>query len=139
MIRINQHLAIPDGELSEAFVLGSGPGGQNVNKVCTAVKLRFDVTASPSLPGAVKARLLALAGRRADRNGVITIDARQHRVQERNRAAARERLLKLILAALHPPRPRHATRPTRASKERRIESKRRKATTKVRRQAVAPE
>jgi ribosome-associated protein len=139
MIRINQHLAIPDGELSEEFVLASGPGGQNVNKVCTAVKLRFDVAASPSLPGAVKARLLALAGRRADRNGVITIDARQHRVQERNRAAARERLLTLILDALHPPRPRHPTRPTRASKERRIESKRHKATTKARRQPVAPE
>jgi len=133
MIRVTRHLAIPDAELSEEFILGSGPGGQNVNKVCTAVKLRFDAATSPSLPEDVKARLIRLAGKRADRQGVIIIDARQHRLRERNRAAARERLLKLILEALHPPRPRHATRPTRASQERRLEGKRQAAQRKRRR------
>jgi ribosome-associated protein len=139
MIRINQHLTIPDAELSEEFILGSGPGGQNVNKVCTAVKLRFAAAASPSLPDGVKVRLLKLAGRRADRQGVITIDARQHRHRERNREAARERLLKLVLAALHPPRPRHATKPTRGSRERRLEGKRHDAVTKRQRRSPSEE
>src|SRR5215471_7854932 len=127
MIRITEHIAIDESELSESFVRASGPGGQNVNKLATAVQLRFDVRHSPSLPPDVRARLARLAGRRLTQDGVLVIIAQSHRTQERNREDARERLLALIRAAAVRPKPRRPTRPTAASRERRIESKKRRA------------
>jgi ribosome-associated protein len=129
-IRITDRLVIGAGEFQERFVRASGPGGQNVNKVATAVELRFDAARSPSLPEAVRARLLRLAGRRATREGVIVIDAQRFRTQERNRADAIERLVALVRQAAVAPKPRRATKPTRASRERRLEGKRRRADTK---------
>ena len=123
MLTIAPGLTIPEEELSERFVRASGPGGQNVNKVSTAVELRFDAGTSPSLPEAVRARLLARRDRRIGADGVIVISAQRFRSQERNREDARVRLTALIDAARVPPRPRIATKPTRASKERRIEAK----------------
>jgi len=123
MLSISPAIAIPDEELTERFVRASGPGGQNVNKVSTAVELRFDAANSPSLPEAVRARLLARRDHRIGNDGVIVISAQRFRTQERNRQDARERLVALIQTALHAPRPRVATRPTRASKERRLEAK----------------
>ena len=114
---------IPESELEESFVRSSGPGGQNVNKVASAVKLRFDVSQSPSLPAPVRARLLALSDTRLDAMGVITITARRFREQARNRADARSRLVELILAASNPPPPRVATKLPRASKRRRTDAK----------------
>jgi ribosome-associated protein len=122
-IHITAHIAIDERELDEQFVLASGPGGQNVNKVASAVQLRFDVARSPSLPGGVRQRLMALAGRRLTKDGVLVLTARRHREQERNRADARARLVDLIREAAIPPKVRRATKPTRASKERRIEGK----------------
>ena len=122
-IPISETISVDERELSESFVLASGPGGQNVNKVSSAVQLRFDVAHSPSLPEGVRARLATLAGRRLTKDGVLIIVARSHRTQERNRADAREKLFELIRAAATPPKPRRATRPTAASKRRRIESK----------------
>lgn len=110
---------IPDDELVERFVRASGPGGQNVNKVSSAVELRFDVAASRALGPSVKARLAVLAGRRMTHDGVLVLFADEHRTQERNRAAARARLMALIERALVPPRARRVTRPPRAAKERR--------------------
>jgi ribosome-associated protein len=129
-IRITPTLLLDEAEIAESFVRASGPGGQNVNKVETAVQLRLDVARSPSLPEAVKARALRLAGRRATAEGVIVIDARRFRTQERNRQDARDRLVLLLRRAAEPPRPRIATRPTLASRRRRLETKRRQATTK---------
>jgi ribosome-associated protein len=114
----------------EEFVRSSGPGGQNVNKVATAVQLRFDVAGSRSLPQAVKARLATLAGRRLSADGILVIDARRHRTQERNRADARERLVELIARAAIPVVKRVPTRPTLASKRRRIEGKKRRSAIK---------
>jgi ribosome-associated protein len=122
-IAITPQISIEESELDESFVQASGPGGQNVNKVASAVQLRFDTVLSPSLPGYVKAKLRTLAGRRMTSNGVIVIDARRFRTQERNRADARERLIELIREAAERPKPRRATRPTLASKKRRLESK----------------
>jgi ribosome-associated protein len=122
VIRVTNDLAIDDREVDERFVRASGPGGQNVNKVSTAVELRFDVRAS-SLPTAVKDRLLALAASRVTGDGVLLIDSREHRTQARNREAARDRLVELIAQAARPPRRRKATKPRRAAREKRLEAK----------------
>jgi ribosome-associated protein len=124
--------------ISERFVRGSGPGGQNVNKVATAVELRVDVTAS-ALPDDVKARLISVAGHRMTGDGVLLIDAREHRTQSQNRDAARARLLALVERALRQPKPRTKTRPTKAAKERRLESKKKRAGAKARRRRVSDE
>jgi ribosome-associated protein len=118
--------------IDERFVRGSGPGGQNVNKVATAVELRVGLAAS-TLPKDVKARVIALAGRRVTSDGVLLIDAREHRTQSQNREAARARLLALVEQALHRPKKRTRTRPTKAAKERRLESKKKRSIAKDRR------
>src|SRR5216684_6751662 len=127
MIRINDHIAIDDSEISESFIRSSGPGGQNVNKLATAVQLRFDVRHSPSLPHEVRARLERIAGRRLTRDGVLVITAQRHRTQERNRDDALTRLIDLIRRAAVPPTPRRPTRPTMASRARRLEGKKRRS------------
>jgi len=127
MLTISPNIQIADGELVESFVRASGPGGQNVNKVASAVELRFDVTHSPSLPETLRARLLARRDRRLTADGVLVIQASRFRDQARNREDARERLTEIIRAALHVPKKRVATKPTRASKERRIASKKKRA------------
>jgi len=126
MIRVTDHIALDESELSESFIRSSGPGGQNVNKLATAVQLRFDVRHSPSLPGDVRMRLERLAGKRLTRDGVLVITAQSHRTQERNRADALERLVDLIRQAAVRPLPRRPTRPTKASRQRRLESKKRR-------------
>ena len=126
MIRISSRIAIDEREVDESFVRASGPGGQNVNKLSTAVQLRFDVRGSPSLAPDVKTRLERLAGARLTRDGVLVITAQRHRTQARNRQDALDRLIDLIRRAAIPPTPRRATKPTRASRERRIESKKRR-------------
>ncbi|MCJ2081320.1 alternative ribosome rescue aminoacyl-tRNA hydrolase ArfB [Methylobacterium sp. J-090] len=129
-LQCTPQIAIDEAELDETFVRASGPGGQNVNKLSTAVQLRFDARRSPSLPNAVAVRLMRLAGRRLTLDGIIVISAQQHRTQDRNRADARERLAALVAEAAVPPTPRRATRPTLASKKRRLEDKSKRSDTK---------
>jgi ribosome-associated protein len=133
MIQINREIAIDERELGFEFIRSSGPGGQNVNKVSTAVRLRFDVRGSASLPVEVQDRLIRLAGRRAGDDGVLTIHARSRRTQDANRSEAIERLVELLQRACEKPKPRRATRPTAASRERRLDAKRRRGETKQRR------
>jgi ribosome-associated protein len=130
MLRITDRISINDSELDESFIRASGPGGQNVNKLATAVQLRFDVRHSPSLPNDVRARLERLAGRRLTLEGVLVITAQRHRTQERNRQDALDRLIDLIRRASIAPTPRRPTRPTKASRERRLQGKKRRATIK---------
>ncbi len=135
MLRITDRISIDEREIEEQFIRSSGPGGQNVNKLATAVQLRFDVRHSPSLPNDVAIRLTRLAGRRMTKDGVLVIAAQRHRTQERNRQDALDRLIEMIRQAAVAPKPRRATRPTKASRERRLESKKRRAGIKGLRQA----
>lgn len=130
MIRITPAIAIKEKEIEEDFIHSSGPGGQNVNKVATAVQLRFDVKNSPSLPCEVRRRLIRLSGRRITEKGVLIINARRYRSQERNRQDALERLIGLIRKAAIAPRPRRKTVPTFASKQHRLDSKHRRSRAK---------
>jgi ribosome-associated protein len=127
MIRITATIALDEREIAESFIRSSGPGGQNVNKLATAVQLRFDVRHSRSLPDEVRVRLEKLAGRRLTRDGVLVITAERHRTQERNRQDARERLVALIRQAAIRPKLRRATKPTAGSRERRIKAKKRRS------------
>jgi ribosome-associated protein len=135
MIRVTHHIAIDEREIEEQFVRASGPGGQNVNKLSTAVQLRFDVRHSPSLPPDVRARLERLAGARLTRDGVLVLIAQRHRTQARNREDALERLLALIRQAAVAPVKRRPTKPTKASRERRIDSKKRRSGIKQQRRS----
>lgn len=138
MLDVTPAIQIADDELVEEFVRASGPGGQKVNKTSSAVQLRFDAARSPSLPEAVRFRLLALAGRRVTDAGEIVIVAQRYRSQEQNREDARDRLAALIRCAAEPPRPRKPTRPTQGAKRRRLDAKRQRSAIKRQRGAVDP-
>jgi ribosome-associated protein len=126
MIEITPSIQIDEQEIELVFIRSPGPGGQNVNKVSSTVQLRFNVRETPSLPVEVKQRLIKLAGKRLTSEGILIIEARQYRSQERNRQAAQQRLIRLIQQAVEPPKPRHKTKPTHASTLRRLESKRKR-------------
>jgi ribosome-associated protein len=136
MIRVTDSISLNEDEIEESFVRSSGPGGQNVNKLSTAVQLRFDVRHSPSLPNDVAIRLMKLAGKRLTKDGVIVIIAQTNRTQERNRAEARERLVDLIREASVKPVKRVATKPTKASKTKRLEGKKHRSDVKDKRGRV---
>jgi ribosome-associated protein len=135
MIRINERISIDERELDERFIRASGPGGQNVNKLASAVQLRFDVRGSRNLPDDVRSRLERLAGRRLTRDGILVIAAQRHRTQERNRQDALDRLIELIRRAAVAPRPRRTTRPSAGARERRLQGKKRRGSIKDLRQA----
>ena len=139
VLAVTPNLSIDESELDERFVRASGPGGQNVNKVATAVELRFNAAASPVLEDDVRARLRALAGSRMTADGVLVIDARRFRTQTQNREDARQRLAALVRKALTSPRRRHKTRPTAGSERRRLEAKRRRSEAKRARGTVGDE
>ena len=130
MIRITETISIDEDELEERFIRASGPGGQNVNKLASAVQLRFDARRSPNLRADVRLRLTRLAGRRMTQAGVLVITAQRHRTQERNRQDARDRLVELIGRAAVAPIPRRATKPGKAARERRLQSKKHRSTVK---------
>jgi len=134
VIQITPSISIADGELQERFIRASGPGGQNVNKLASAVQLRFDARGSPSLPYEVRLRVERLAGRRLTNDGVVVITAQRHRTQERNRADALDRLVELIRRAAVAPTPRKASKPSAAARERRLQSKKRRGSLKGLRQ-----
>lgn len=134
MLQITPSIQLQDDEIQSVFIRSPGPGGQNVNKVSTAVQLRFNLKDSQSIPLEIKQRLAKLAGKRLTTDGMLLIEARQYRSQERNRQAAIDRLVKLIQQASLPPRPRHKTRPTQASIKRRLETKRKRSEIKRSRQ-----
>lgn len=136
MIPINERVSLDEEELQFEFIRASGPGGQNVNKVSTAVRLWFDVTSSPSLPEEVRQRLIRLAGKKVGADGGLTIHARASRTQEANRREAVDRLVELIRQACERPKPRRKTKPTLGSKQRRLETKRRHGETKARRRSL---
>ncbi|WP_112320542.1 alternative ribosome rescue aminoacyl-tRNA hydrolase ArfB [Oceanibium sediminis] len=138
-MRINDQIEIAEWELTESFVRASGPGGQNVNKVASAVELRFEAERSPNLPPPVKSRLRRLAGRRWTKEGALILQVDTHRTQARNREEARERLKALILKALERPKKRIPTRPTLGSKRRRLESKTKRGQIKALRSSVDPD
>jgi ribosome-associated protein len=139
MIAVTRSISIDEREIEERFIRAAGPGGQNVNKLSSAVQLRFDVRRSPTLPEPVRARLEMLAGRRLTQSGVLIITAQRHRTQDRNRKDALERLIALIQRAAEVPRIRRPTKPTGASRMRRLDNKRRQAVLKAARRRAADE
>ena len=136
MVQVTPEMAIPEEEIEERFIHAGGPGGQNVNKVASAVQLRFDAAGSPTLQPEVRQRLLRIAGSRASSDGELVITARRFRTQEANRRDARQRLAALVEQALSAPRPRHATRPNRTARERRLQDKAQRGA--VKRQRAQP-